>query len=109
MTASIDPARRPRRVRRSRKSATEVIDEIEARNDATPSSLPVPVTPARSIPPKTPIASAAAIEAQLEGERRGLRAGASVIDQAKAVYNRTNWSGAKDRRAPKGRTAKTDV
>ena len=109
MTASIDPARGPRRVRRPRKSAAEVIDEIEARKNLAPSSLPVPVAPARSIPPRTPVASAATIEAQLEGERRGLRAGASVIDQAKAVYNKTNWSGAKDRRAPKGRTAKTDV
>ena len=109
MTALIDPARRPRRVRRPRKSATELIDEIEGRPEVAPSSLPVPVAPARSIPPKTPITSAATIEAQLEGERRGLRAGASVIDQAKAVYNKTNWSGAKDRRAPKGRTAKTDV
>ncbi|WP_309606777.1 hypothetical protein [Phenylobacterium sp.] len=109
MTASIDPANRPRRVRRPRTSAADLIDEIEARNPAAGSGLPVPVAPARSIPPKTPIASAATIEAQLEGERRGLRAGASAINQAKAIYNKTNWSGAKDRRAPKGRTAKTDV
>ena len=109
MTASIDPARRPRRVRRPRKSASELLDEIEGQDKVAPSSLPVPVAPARSIPPKPPVASAATIEAQLEGERRGLRAGASVIDQAKAVYNKTNWSGSKDRRAPKGRTAKTDV
>jgi hypothetical protein len=55
------------------------------------------------------VASASQIEAQLIGERRGLRAGASTIDQAKAIYNKTEWSGERDRRAPKGRAAKTEI
>jgi hypothetical protein len=109
MTSPIGPSRRSPGIRRTRKSAAEILDQIEGQADVAPSTLPVPVSPARTIPPKTPVASAAAIEAQLIGERRGLRAGASVVDQAKAVYNRTEWSGAKDRRAPKGRAAKTDI
>ena len=109
MTSSIGPSRRSPSIRRTRKSAAEILDELEGRVEVAPSTLPVPVGLARTIPPKTPVASAAAIEAQLIGERRGLRAGASVVDQAKAIYNKTEWSGAKDRRAPKGRAAKTDI
>jgi hypothetical protein len=110
MTSSIDPLRRSPRVRRTRKTAAEILDDLEGKSDASSEpGLPVPVGPARTIPPKTPVASAAAIEAQLIGERRGLRAGASVIDEAKHTYNRTEWSGSKDRRAPKGRAAKTKI
>ena len=109
MTSPIGPSRKSPRVRRSPKSAAEILDELEGKAEVAAPSLPVPVSPARTIPPKTPVASAAAIEAQLLGERRGLRAGASVIDQAKVTYNRTEWSGAKDRRAPKGRAAKTEI
>jgi len=111
--SSIGPIRRSPRIRRTRKSAAEIVDELEgkagdeAQVEAT--TLPVPVSPARTIPPKTPVASAAQIEAQMIGERRGLRAGASVIDAAKHTYNKVEWSGSKDRRRAKGRTAKTDV
>ena len=109
MTSSIDPLRKSPGVRRTRKSAAEILDDLKGNSESAGSGLPVPVGPARTIPPKTPVASAAAIEAQLIGERRGLRAGVSVIDEAKHTYNRTEWSGSKDRRAPKGRAAKTDV
>ncbi|MFI4964526.1 MAG: hypothetical protein ACHP9T_04080 [Caulobacterales bacterium] len=109
MTSSIDPLSRSPRIRRPRKSAAELVDEFEGKPEATPTSLPVPVGRARTVPPKGPVASATQIEAQLIGERRGLRAGASVADQAKVTYNRTEWSGSKDRRAPKGRAAKTEI
>jgi hypothetical protein len=109
MTSSIDPPGRSPRVRRPRKSAAEILDEVEKGSEAAAPGLPVPVGRAASIPPKTPIASAAQIEAQMLGERRGLRAGASTIDQAKVTYNRTEWSGSKDRRAPKGKAAKKEV
>ena len=110
MTA-IGPTRRSPRIRRTRKSAAEILDDLEGKSaaKAEATTLPVPVSPAKTIPPKTPIASAAQIEAQLIGERRGLRAGASVIDEAKVTYNRTEWSGSKDRRAPKGRAARTKI
>ena len=106
---SIDPLRRSPRIRRSRKTAAEIVDELEGKSSAPETTLPVPVAPARTIPPKTPVASAAAIEAQLIGERRGLRAGANLIDRAKTTYNKVEWSGSRDRRAPKGRTAKTEI
>ena len=107
MSFSIDPAHKSSRIRGSRKTAAELLDELEAAAEA--SNLPVPVTPARTIPPRTPVAGSAAIEAQKLGERRGLRAGASVIDQAKVTYTRTEWSGSQDRRAPKGRAAATKI
>jgi hypothetical protein len=109
MTSSIDPARRSPRIRRTRKSAAEILDGVEGGPKAAANTLPIPVSAARTLPPNTPVASAAQIEAQMLGERRGLRAGASVIDEAKVTYNRTEWSGAKDRRAPKGRAAKTEI
>jgi hypothetical protein len=109
MTLSIDPARRSPGIRRSRKTAAEVLDELETSTETAAPNLPVPVSPARTLPPRTPVASTAQIEAQMLGERRGLRAGASVIDEAKVTYNRTEWSGSQDRRTPKGRTAKTEI
>jgi hypothetical protein len=109
MTSSIDPLGRSPRMRRTRKSAADILDELKGGAEPAPSGLPVPIGPARTLPPNTPVASAAQIEAQLIGERRGLRAGASRIDEAKVTYNRTAWSGSKDRRTPKGKTAKTDI
>jgi len=110
MTSSIDPIRGPRGVRRLRKTDG---DQTEETNDTTQSAnLPVPVGTASAIPPSDPVIGGAGIEAQLMGQtgaRRGLRAGATVIDTAKTSYNKTEWSGAKDRRTPKGRVAKTDV
>ena len=51
----------------------------------------------------------AAIRAQVIGERRGLRAGPQVHGEAHGAYNRTEWSGARDRRRPKGGATKTQV
>ena len=55
------------------------------------------------------IAGAAAIDAQVIGERRGLRAGPTIHDEARRSYNHTKWSGAYDRRAPKGRVASSQI
>ena len=109
MSFSIDPARRSPGIRRPKKTAAQIVDELEGGAEAQASNRPVPVGPARTIPTKGPGDSAAQIEAQMIGERRGLRAGASVIDEAKITYNRTEWSGSQDRRAPKGRAAKTEI
>lgn len=105
MSFPIDPFRRSAGVRPA-KPTGESPDDGEAAADAY---LPVPVSPARTIPPKAPVASAATIEAQKLGERRGLRAGASAITAAKTTYANIEWSGSKDRRAPKGRAAKTEI
>ena len=44
-----------------------------------------------------------------DGQRRGLRAGPSIFDIARAAYTRIEWSGRYDRRAGKGRRARTDI
>lgn len=44
-----------------------------------------------------------------DGQKRGLRAGPSIFDIARAAYSRTEWSGSYDRRARKGRAARTDI
>lgn len=109
MISSVPPARRAGPIRRTRKSAAPP-PEGQAGPEAV--NLPVPVGRAETIAPATPPGGAAAIDAQIAGQtgaRRGLRAGAKAVDTATASYNRTEWSGAKDRRAPKGRAAKTDV
>jgi hypothetical protein len=53
----------------------------------------------------------AAIEAQIlsGGQRRGLKGGPETLDKARTTYLGTEYSGAKDRRPPKGRITKTDV
>jgi hypothetical protein len=109
MTFSIGPTRRVGPIRRSRKAAAERSDET---GYAEIANLPVPVDEPVTVHDHEPLSAAAAIEAQLlgqKGARRGLRAGAALINAAKASYEKTNWSGSKDRRSGKGRVAKTDV
>jgi hypothetical protein len=109
MTSPIDPIPRPQRPRRARKASVDPTGETF---EGATGNLPVPVGRAQTHEPPRPVQGAASIEAQILGQtgaRRGLRAGPAVIDKAQHAYNKTEWSGAKDRRAPKGRTAKTDV
>lgn len=109
MTSPIDPIRRPQPPRRARKSDAPPADET---HEAEPTNLPVPVAGALKTEAPHPAHGAASIEAQILGQtgaRRGLRGGPVVIDAAKHAYNKAEWSGAKDRRAPTGRTTKTDV
>jgi hypothetical protein len=40
------------------------------------------------------------------GERRGLRAGASLLERARSAYSRIEWSGSWDRRARQGRRSR---
>ena len=44
-----------------------------------------------------------------DGQKRGLRAGSIHLETARITYNGIEWSGAWDRRARKGRRARTDV
>jgi hypothetical protein len=109
MTYSINPAHGSPGLRRPRSATQEGFDDLEGSAEVVIPNLPAPIGSARTIPPRGPVASYATIEAQMIGERRGLRAGAQVIDQAKVCYNRTEWSGSQDRRAPKGRTTRTVI
>jgi hypothetical protein len=109
MTSPIDPIRRAQPSRRTRKTDIDAAGETF---DAEVSNLPVPVGAAHTVEPPHPAHGGAAIEAQILGQtgaRRGLRAGPALIDSAKHAYNKTEWSGKNDRRAPKGRVTKTDV
>jgi hypothetical protein len=109
MTA-IDPLQRSSGVRRARKAAKLQTDGTSETASTETTNLPVAVSPPRTIPPRPArIGGDAAIEAQMIGERRGLRAGPTIHDEAKASYTKTEWSGSWDRRAPKGRKTKTDI
>ena len=109
MTMSIDPIRRAPGPRRSRKSEAET-GRADLTQATDGSLLPVPVGPPRTIPQGAArVGGAAAIDAQVIGERRGLRAGPQIHDQARVSYNRTAWSGSADRRAPTGRSARTVI
>ena len=109
MTFSVDPLRRSPGVRRSRNAEDET-DRADLTQETGESLLPVPVGPVRTISSGGPrVAGASAIDAQVMGERRGLRAGYDIHGQAAGSYNRTEWSGSYDRRAPKGRAARTAI
>jgi hypothetical protein len=110
MTFSIDPPRRPSGVRRPKKSAADIVDDLENQREIRGPNLPVPVGRPRAIPAGPARAGGeAAIHAQVIGEKRGLRAGPTIHDQAKATYNKTHWSGSNDRRRPKGGATKTEA
>jgi hypothetical protein len=109
MTMSVDPLRRAPATRRGRKAESET-DRAELTQETEASLLPVPVGPPRTISQgAVRVGGAAAIDAQVIGERRGLRAGPHIHDEARGTYNRTEWSGSRDRRAPKGRAARTEI
>ena len=110
MSSPIDPIRRSGRLRRSAHTAPERLEEAE---EAAGARLPGAINPQRAAPPRAAAPGAAgAFDAQLlgqDGQKRGLRGGPAVIDSAAASYNRTEWSGSKDRRARKGGLTKTQI
>lgn len=105
----IDRIRRAALVRRAQKAE----DRVEETHAATGGmNLPVP-TGARPRSFRDERSEGyAQVAAQLmgqAGERRGLRAGPTLFDQAREAYNRVEWSGSYDRRARKGRRARTEI
>ncbi|MCR5877656.1 hypothetical protein [Phenylobacterium sp. J367] len=106
----IDPIRRAALLRRAVRPETDDVDEAPKAYSA---NLPVPVDAPRTVPPRNSGPQGeAAFAAQLmgqDGQKRGLRAGAELIDHAKTSYVRTEWSGSYDRRARKGRLTNTDI
>lgn len=110
MSSPIDPIRRAAQLRRAKRTDSDKAEEAAAADGA---NLPVPVdTASRPVPPEPAVDNHAVFAAQLigqDGQKRGLRAGAPHIDSANASYNRAEWSGSKDRRAPRGRHAKTEI
>ena len=110
MTTPIDPVQRPPRPRRTDRSR---IDDREAVADAQDgANLPMVIEPAPAPEYDALVSGAAGFSAQMlgqDGQKRGLRGGPEVLGNARSVYTRTEYSGAADRRAPKGGTAKTEV
>ena len=107
----IDRIRRAALVRRANKAEADRVEEARAAGGV---NLPVPVEPVTA--PRTfkdeHRRGHAELSAQLMGqmgERRGLRAGAPLLDTARDAYNRTEWSGSYDRRARKGRSTRTEI
>ncbi|HEX8568958.1 MAG TPA: hypothetical protein VF699_03415 [Caulobacteraceae bacterium] len=101
----ISPVAKPRSVRRRLQLflARERMEE----HAASPEREVVREVPARPDGPPTE----AGVAAQLMGERerRGLRAGYEVREQARATYLQTEYAGPHDRRPRKGRITKTEV
>jgi len=107
----IDRIRHTALVRRAYKAEA---DRAEAAHAAGGANLPVPVEPVTG--PRTfkdeSRRGHAELAAQLMGqvgERRGLRAGAPLLDTARDAYNRIEWSGRYDRRARKGGSTRTEI
>jgi hypothetical protein len=107
MTSPIDPIRRPNRARRVKRADNAAPSESMDRS--VPAIYEPPPPPAPSAVAPGPEAAFAAQILGQEGHRRGLRGGKETLDTARTVYNQTEYSGAADRRTPKGRTAKTEV
>lgn len=85
---------------------------------ASPSRLPVPFHPGgepRDDEPPSRAANASAdpsFTAQAigqDGQKRGLKGGAPVLDAARKSYLHTQWSGPGDRRTPAGVIRKDEV
>jgi hypothetical protein len=98
----------------ARSASKALANRSEGTEATVATNLPVPVSPVsapRSFRDERPrgYAEFAAQVIGQGGERRGLRAGPSMLDIARAAYNRAEWSGAADRRARKGRTTREDI
>ena len=110
MTSPIDPARRAALIRRAQKHGAEPVDDVGETESA---NLPVVIEPVvRPAPRPTVGPGGATFAAQLigqDGQKRGLKAGATVIDTARVSYNTVEYSGSHDRRARKGRLTRTDI
>ena len=110
MPGPIDPIQRASAARRAHRQARGADAAHEAEEVA---NLPVPVAEAGDPPPpESTRTAAAAYAAQLlgqTGQRRGLKGGTPVLDNARSAYLGTEGSGRADRRGPKGKVTKTDI
>ena len=118
MSDPIDPTRGVRMDRRSqdRRTAKRRTGDPQGQPAAPAgSNLPVPIGQAHDAPPDPdPVVdnSAAAFAAQLYGQvgqKRGLKGGQPVLDDARAAYLEAEFSGQRDRRIRTGRFTKTKI
>ena len=117
MTEPVDPIRRvnDRRVQERRSQQRRAADAAAKAQAKATANLPA-TTGAPVIdhpqPAPAPLDGAAVYAAQLlgqSGQKRGLRGGKPVLDEARAAYLGAEYSGEADRRPPKGLLKKTDI
>ncbi len=103
-----------RKAARAAEARADQAREAGAREAGAIPNLPIPVGPVMQ--PRgfkdEPRRRDSELDAQLlgqDGQRRGLRGGPTILDTARTAYNRTEWSGSFDRRARKGRAARTEI
>jgi len=107
VTDPVDPARRAADLRAERRRDRE---RKKAEGEAL--NLPVPAGERRDHAPEPPPAADATFAAQLMGQggqKRGLKGGPEVLDQARATYLGTEYSGPNDRRPQPGRNTRTKI
>jgi hypothetical protein len=100
---------RTRRAVSARQGAPAGTDRKSNAHGVPTANLPVPVGPVIEVHRPDNRDHAAALDAQLlgqDGQKRGLRGGQTVLDQARQAYNSVEWSGRYDRRARTGRLAR---
>lgn len=112
MTDSVDPVR-PFERRQTRRRAEDLSRPAAAAADGG-TNLPAIVEPAHAedLADPAPADGYSIFTAQIygqAGQKRGLRGGQPVIDQARAAYLETEYSGPDDRRPPKGLLKKTEI
>lgn len=110
MPSPIDPARRTERIRRTRKAGARRTAEAQA---AFESQRATPTPPVDAPQPTSVLTAADAAEAifaaQLIGQDADPPGEPLVLKAAKLTYNRIEWSGKADRRAPPGRLKDEDI
>ena len=108
MTA--EDASLPASRRAGRRATDPAVGPVEATRQTSPgANLPVPVGPAQTVETAPP---AGPIEAQLlgqESQKRGLRGGPPVLNQARSAYLGAEYSGAANRRPKPGVVARTEI
>lgn len=104
--------RRSERRSQSRRKPDAAGGEPSTGRDLVPVGERVSHDPAPAQKPSRPAAAAAAFAAQIigqDGQKRGLRGGAPVLDAARSTYLGAEFTGEKDRRPPVGKTRKTEI
>jgi hypothetical protein len=107
MMADDAPAPTPRRA--GRRATDPALATPDARQTSPGANLPVPVGEAHTVETAPP---AGPVEAQIlgqESEKRGLRGGPPVLNQARSAYLGAEWSGAADRRPVPGVVRRTEI
>jgi len=110
VTDPIDPVRRAVSAQPTRRRGGD--RRREGQGDERPDNMfPVPA-PERHDPDPTPPPSESAFAAQMlgqGGQKKGLKGGKEVLDQARKGYLGAEYSGEADRRPPPGLIKKTEI